>query len=41
MDNHSGGEHPGHLPRHTFELTNVRDEAMSRLLKDTISMPLF
>lgn len=41
MDNHSGDEHPVHIHRHTFEVTKVGDQPMSRLMKDTISMPRF
>ncbi|MGH1571232.1 multicopper oxidase family protein [Methylobacterium sp. P31] len=41
MDNHSGDEHPVHIHRHTFEVTKVGDQAMSGLMKDTISMPRF
>src|SRR4051812_22517563 len=41
MDNHSGDEHPVHIHRHTFEVTKVGDQAMSGLMKDTISLPRF
>ena len=41
MENHSGDEHPVHMHRHTFEVTKVQGEAMSGLMKDTISLPRF
>lgn len=41
MDNHSGDAHPVHLHRHTFEVTKIGDQAISGLMKDTLSMPRF
>jgi len=41
MTNNSGDRHPVHMHRHTFEVTKVKDVAMSGLMKDTISMPRF
>jgi FtsP/CotA-like multicopper oxidase with cupredoxin domain len=41
LDNNSGDTHPVHMHRHTFEVTKVRDIAMSGLMKDTISLPRY
>ena len=41
LNNNSGDTHPVHMHRHTFEVTKVRDTAMSGLMKDTISLPRY
>jgi FtsP/CotA-like multicopper oxidase with cupredoxin domain len=41
LNNNSGDTHPVHMHRHTFEVTKVRDIAMSGLMKDTISLPRY
>jgi FtsP/CotA-like multicopper oxidase with cupredoxin domain len=41
LNNNSGDTHPVHMHRHTFEVTNVRGTSMSRLMKDTISLPRY
>src|SRR5271166_1589304 len=41
LDNNSGDEHPVHTHRHTFEVTKVKDQSMSGLMKDTISLSRF
>ena len=41
LNNNSGDTHPVHMHRHTFEVTKVRDTAISGLMKDTISLPRY
>jgi hypothetical protein len=41
LNNNSGDTHPVHMHRHTFEVSKVRDTAMSGLMKDTISLPRY
>jgi len=41
LNNNSGDTHPIHTHRHTFEVTKVRDNAISGLMKDTLSMPRY
>jgi FtsP/CotA-like multicopper oxidase with cupredoxin domain len=41
LQNTSGDQHPMHLHRHTFEVTNIGDKALSGLKKDVVNvMPL-
>jgi FtsP/CotA-like multicopper oxidase with cupredoxin domain len=41
LNNNSGDTHPVHMHRHTFEVTKIRDTAISGLMKDTISLPRY
>jgi len=41
MHNNSGDRHPVHTHRHTFEVAKIGDKSISRLMKDTLSMPRF
>jgi FtsP/CotA-like multicopper oxidase with cupredoxin domain len=41
MTNKSGDNHPVHLHRHSFEVTNVGDKATAGVMKDTINMTRF
>ncbi|HXZ41122.1 MAG TPA: multicopper oxidase domain-containing protein [Terriglobales bacterium] len=39
MINRSGDDHPLHLHRHTFEVTNLDSKPMSGLTKDVLIVP--
>ena len=39
MINRSGDEHPMHLHRHTFEVTNINSQPLSGLYKDVVVVP--
>jgi FtsP/CotA-like multicopper oxidase with cupredoxin domain len=41
LTNKSGDNHPGHLHRHTFEVTKVGDKSTAGVMKDTINMTRF
>lgn len=41
MSNNSGDNHPVHLHRHTFEVTNVAGKPTAGIMKDTINMTRF
>jgi hypothetical protein len=41
MNNNSGGEHPVHIHRHSFEITKVGDKSTSGVIKDTLSLPRY